>query len=242
MIKFRLFFLYKEGDLMNFKNITLKRLGLYLVGIFFLSLGVSFSIEADLGVSPVSSIAYAFSLASGFTVGAMTVVSHVFFILLQVVISKRFYLRESLVQLIIAFLFGFFVDFTLFLVQLLPSPDTLVMQWGFLIISLISVASGLFGYMIAKLPLIPYDELTYAISEKFHLKFGKAKVMSDSISVVVAGAVCIISIQSLGSIGIGTLVAALLVGRILGWISKYYRKSLEDWLYKNKVIIHKEQT
>src|SRR5690554_5151078 len=142
---------------MNRKKITLKRLSLYIMGIFFLSLGVSFSIEADLGVSPVSSIAYAFSLASGFTVGAMTVVSHVFFILLQVMISRRFDLRASLVQLIIAFMFGVFVDVTLFLVQLLPSPDSLLMRWSFLLISLFSVAGGLFGYMSAKLPLIPYD-------------------------------------------------------------------------------------
>lgn len=227
---------------MDHLNLTLRRLVLYLLGIFFLSLGVSFSIEADLGVSPVSSIAYAFTLASGFSVGAMTVVSHVFFIFLQVILSKRFDLRESIVQLIIAFLFGFFVDMTLFLVQLLPTPDTLPMQFVFLLISLFSVAFGLFGYMSAKLPLIPYDELTHDISERFNLKFSRAKVTSDSLSVVVAGIICLISIQSLGSIGIGTIIAALFVGRILGWISKYFRKPLEHWLNNEKKTIDKEES
>src|SRR5699024_3286479 len=107
-------------------NVTMKRLAAYVIGMFFLSLGIGFSIEADLGVSPVSSLAYAFALTSGFSVGAMTVVTHVLFIVAQVVLSKRFNLRESIVQLIIAFLFGFLVDITLFLVQLLPTPETLV--------------------------------------------------------------------------------------------------------------------
>lgn len=38
-----------------------------------------------------------------------------------------------------------------------------------------------------KLPLMPYDALTYAISEKFNLKFGKAKISSDLINICVVG-------------------------------------------------------
>jgi len=54
---------------MNHINVTIKRFSLYIIGLFFLALGVSFSIQADLGVSPVSSLAYAFALASGLSVG-----------------------------------------------------------------------------------------------------------------------------------------------------------------------------
>lgn len=38
----------------------------------------------------------------------------------------------------------------------------------------------------------------------------------------VAGATCLIFIQSLGSIGIGTLVTAYFTGKILGWMIKHY--------------------
>ncbi|MEC5424712.1 DUF6198 family protein [Virgibacillus sp. C22-A2] len=220
-------------------NVT-KRLFLYIFGLFFLSLGVSFSILADLGVSPVSSLAYAFSLSSSLSVGIMTVVANVLFIIVQVILSKQFHLRESIVQLIIAFLFGFFMDVTLFLLQLLPTPETLVMRWGFLIISLFIVAIGLFGYISAKFPLMPYDELTHVISDKFNMKFGKAKVSSDLLNVGVAGLVCIIFIQSLGSIGIGTLIAAYFIGKIVGWLMKNYQKYLVQWIYKNKEDLYKE--
>ncbi|GAB3056524.1 YczE/YyaS/YitT family protein [Virgibacillus ainsalahensis] len=221
-------------------NVTMKRLSLYVFGLFFLSLGVSFSIQADLGVSPVSSLAYAFALSSGLSVGIMTVIANVLFIIVQVILSKRFNLRESIVQLIIAFLFGFFMDVTLLLLQLFPTPETLVMRWGFLIISLFVVAIGLLGYFSGKLPLMPYDELTTVISERFNMTFSHAKISSDLLNVGVAGLVCIIFIQSLGSIGIGTIIAAYFIGKIVGWLMKHYQKYLVQWINKNKEELYKE--
>lgn len=219
---------------MDHMNVTMKRLGLYVFGLFFLSLGVSLSIEADLGVSPVSSLAYAFALTSGFSVGMMTVVANVLFIIAQVIFSKRFDIKEAIVQLIIAFLFGFFIDITLIIVQLFPSPETFIMRWAYLIISLFGVAIGLLGYMTAKFTLMPYDELTHVISERFNIAFSKAKITSDLINVCLAGLICIVFIQSLGSIGIGTLVAAYFIGKILGWLIKHYQKYLVRWMNDHK--------
>ena len=87
-------------------NVTVKRLFIYLLGLFFLSLGVSFSIQANMGVSPVSSLAYALTLSSGISIGLMTVAANILFIIVQIILSKRLNVREAIVQLIIAFLFG----------------------------------------------------------------------------------------------------------------------------------------
>ena len=221
-------------------HVTMKRLCLYIVGLFLLSLGVSFSIQANLGVSPVSSLAYAFSLTSGMSVGFMTVVANILFITLQVIFSKRFNLRESIVQFIVTVLFGFFMDANLFVLRLLLTPETFIMRWAFLIVSLFVVAIGLVGYFSAKFPLMPYDELTHVISERFNMKFSKAKVSSDLINVGVAGLVCIIFIQSLGSIGVGTLVAAYFIGKIVGWLMKHYQKYIDQWINKSTTPLQKE--
>ena len=79
---------------MNHMNVTLKRLVLYVFGLFFLTLGVSFSIQAGLGVSPVSSLAYAFSLTTGLSIGITTVLANVLFIIIQVILNKRIELKE----------------------------------------------------------------------------------------------------------------------------------------------------
>ncbi|EMR07018.1 hypothetical protein C772_01154 [Bhargavaea cecembensis DSE10] len=221
-------------------NVTMKRLLLYVVGLFFLSLGVSFSIQANLGVSPVSSLAYAFSLSAGFSVGMMTIAANMLFIVLQVVLSKRLIVREAIVQLIIAFLFGFFMDFTLYLLQVFPAPETMAMRVLFLIISLFVVAVGLLGYTSVKFPLMPYDELTAVIAEKIKWPVGQAKITSDLLNVVAAGLVCLISIGSLGAIGIGTVIAAYFIGKILGVLIRHFREPLLKWVYRNHPELQKD--
>ncbi|MET3576110.1 YitT family protein [Bhargavaea ullalensis] len=217
---------------MNHIHVTIKRLSLYVVGLFFLSLGVSFSILANFGVSPVSSLAYAFSLTTGLSVGMMTIVANLLFIILQIMISKRFNPREAIVQLMIAFLFGFFMDLTLYLLQLLPVSETPAVRVLFLIVSLFVVAVGLLDYTSVKLPLMPYDELTAVIATRFKWAFSKAKITSDLLNVVLAGLVCLTFIRTLGSIGIGTVVAAVFIGKILGWLIIHFREPMLGWVYR----------
>ncbi|MEH6935680.1 MULTISPECIES: YczE/YyaS/YitT family protein [Bacillus] len=219
---------------MNHWSRTLKRIILYVLGLFFMSIGISMSIQAGFGVSPVSSLAYASTLTIGLSVGVTMALANVLYIIIQVILSKRMELNEFVSQFIISFLFGFFMDATLFLVQLFPAPETLLARSVYLIVSLFVIAVGLMGYTTAKLPLMPYDALTYAISEKFNLKFGKAKILSDLINICVAGAICIVFIQSLGSIGIGTLIAAYFIGKILGWMIPYYQPTLQQWVFKTE--------
>ena len=115
---------------MNYGNRMMKRVILYITGMFFLSLGVAISIEANLGVSPVSSFAYALTLATGISVGIMTVAANVLYIVVQIILGKRFDFKDAAVQMTIAFIYGFFIDLTLFLIRmLLPSPETLLMRW-----------------------------------------------------------------------------------------------------------------
>lgn len=226
----------KKGSevFMNHKNVTMKRLSLYVGGLFFLTLGISLSIQAGLGVSPVSSLAYALLLTSGLSIGITTVIANVFFIIVQAILNKRIDVKDFLLQLIISFLFGFFMNATLFLVQLLPAPVSIVLRCVYLVISLFVVSVGLIGYFTAKLPLMPYDALTYVVSERFKLKFSKAKITSDLLNVCIAAALGLVFIQSFGSIGVGTLVAAYFIGKILGWMILRYQKPLQQWVYPDE--------
>jgi uncharacterized membrane protein YczE len=219
---------------MNHLNRTMKRISLYVLGLFFMSLGVSLSIQAGFGVSPVSSLAYASALTTSLSVGVTTVLANVLYIIIQVILSKRMELNEVAGQFIISFLFGFFMDATLLIVQLFPTPETIFVRIVYLIVSLFVVSVGVIGYTTARLPLMPYDALTFAIREKFNLKFSKAKILSDLINICVAGAICLIFIQSLGSIGIGTLIAAYFIGKILGWMIPHYQQTLLHWVFETE--------
>lgn len=226
---------------MRSMKIITKRLMLYGIGLFLLSLGVSFSIQASLGVSPVSSLAYAISLTAGLSIGITTILTNILFIIIQVVLNKRIELREFAIQLLVVFLFGIFMDTTLVLVQMLPTPETFIGRIAFLGISFYIISTGLLVYFTAKLPLMPYDALTYVISDRFKMKFSKAKITSDLLNVAVAGAVCLIFMKSFGSIGIGTLLAAYFIGKILGQLMPRFQPLLHQWIYKEKTVLTIEE-
>ncbi|GAK01253.1 membrane protein [Geomicrobium sp. JCM 19055] len=88
-----------------------KQLSLYVVGLFSLSLGVSFSIQANLGVSPVSSLPYALTLSSEATIAITTIIVNVIFIFIQMLLYRKSKLRDYLKQIPIVLLFGFFYVF-----------------------------------------------------------------------------------------------------------------------------------
>ena len=96
------------------------------------------------------------------------------------------------------------------------------------------MALGLLGYFNAKFPLMPYDELTHVISDRFKMEFSKAKITSDLLNGIVAAGIGLIFIQSLGSIGIGTFVAAIFVGKILGWMMRKFQPALMDFVHLDK--------
>lgn len=222
-------------------KIISKRLLLYLVGLFLLSLGVSFSIQANLGVSPVSSLAYALTLTAGLSIGITTVLANLLFIAVQVILHRRINLREFSLQLLVSFMYGFFMDAALAIVRLFPAPETLLMRFVFLAISLYIISVALLAYFTAKLPLMPYDALTYVISDHFKMQFSKAKITSDLLNVAIAGAICLVFIHSLGSIGIGTIAAAYFIGKILGRLMPRFQQPLQQWIYRGKTDLTVEE-
>ena len=209
-----------------------KRLVLYVAGLFLLALGSTFSIIADLGVSPVTSLAYALALTTGLSIGIMTVVANVIYIIFQVIFLKEIRWKHFSIQLIITFLFGSFMDVAMWLIKPLPDADAIWLIVLYFVLSLILVAFALLFYLTASLPTMPYDSLTYVVANKWHVPFGKAKIMGDMINVIVALIICLVFIQSFGAIGIGTFIAAYAIGKIVGLLLKYLQPMLKAWMFQ----------
>lgn len=88
----------------------LKRYVLLLIGLMIMAFGVAFSIKASLGTSPISSVPYAVSVFTLLTVGTATIAMHCVFILLQILILRKNYHLIQLMQLPVAFVFGYLTD------------------------------------------------------------------------------------------------------------------------------------
>jgi uncharacterized protein len=211
-------------------NRITKRLILYILGLFLLALGATFSIRASLGVSPVTSLPYALALITPFSVGITTVFANAVFIVIQALLLKEIRWKNFFLQFIISFVFGAFMDIAVWLTSFLPSATNMIFILVYFILSLFVVAFALILYFTAELPMMPYDALTYVISNQFKMPFGKAKITSDSINVLISLLLCLIFIHAFGSIGIGTFIAAYAIGKILGLLLPKVQPHLKTWL------------
>ncbi|MFV0435947.1 MAG: DUF6198 family protein [Desulfopila sp.] len=92
----------------------LRRYFLLIFGLFIMAFGVALSINANMGISPISCLPYALSqIDNTFTVGEFTAAMHVFFVLLQIFLLRRQYAVYQLLQLVVAVILGYLIDLSI---------------------------------------------------------------------------------------------------------------------------------
>ena len=90
------------------------------------------------------------------------------------------------------------------------------------VISTVLVAIGLFFYVPADIIPLAGEGVMLAISKVADKAFSTVKIAFDVTMVVISLITCLILIHSLGSVGIGTVIAAVMVGMVLKLITKLF--------------------
>ena len=208
----------------------LKRYLFFLAGLFILALGVAISTKADLGTSPVSSVPFVLSLACPLSMGTITFLMHILFILLQILLLRSDYQKIQLLQLAVAVVFGVFTDLTLFLVAWLD-PETYAVKWLCIIISCIISALGVTMEVLAGVLVLAGEGVILAISQVTHIEFGKVKIGFDVTQVCLAVTASFLLFHKLNGVREGTLCAAIVIGLLVRLFSKKLA-FIEDWFKK----------
>ena len=210
------------------------RITLYLLGFFTLAIGVNFAILSNLGVSPVSSVPLSLSNITGRSLGTITTIVFVFYVLMQIVILRKDFKAKDLLQMLFGFVFGFFVDFTSTLLTWVGSSNYLG-QILLLITSTLFIAVGLM-FIITMDILPPASEgFILAICKIIKIPFPKMKIYFDSVSVILAASLSLMFLGNISSIREGTVISALIIGEILGAIMKKYKPALQSIAFYDKL-------
>ena len=198
---------------------------LLVIGLLIMAYGVSLSIKAGLGTSPISSLPYTISELTPLTVGTATIAMHCALILLQILLLRGNYRLIQLMQLPVALLFGSLTDLTLMSIQNL-TPGNYIEQWIFCLLGVLLVGIGVSCEVNANLIPLAGEGFILAVCKTFSLPFPPIKVCFDCTLVILA---CILGLgfrgQLLG-VGEGTIVAALLVGLVSKQITKWVIRRL----------------
>ncbi|MCD8153491.1 MAG: DUF6198 family protein [Clostridiales bacterium] len=196
------------------------RILFYCIGLLFMAFGVAFSVNSNLGVSPVNSLPYVVSLISNVSLGTCVVIVYGIYILVQILIKRRDFKWINLTQIIFSTVFGYFADFAKAALAGFTIP-TYAGKLVMLAISIVLVAVGVCIYMDTKLVNMPMEGMTLAISECFpEIPFYRVKIVVDCSSVAVGVILSFLFLHGLYGIREGTVICALLVGRVLPIVKK----------------------
>ncbi len=210
----------------------LKRYVIFLIGLFINSLGVSFVTKANLGTSPISSIPYMLSLNLKFTLGQFTIIFSLFLVVLQLIILRKKFKPEHILQIPISIIFGYFIDLTMSMLYFIK-PQSYIMSVIYLIIGCIILGFGVYTEVLADVAMLPGESFVRAVCSTWHTNFGITKIIFDVSMTVIAGLISFLFAHKLEGIREGTIIAALLVGFIARVFGKIF-KSLPDFLFKQK--------
>lgn len=196
----------------------------YVLGYFVMAMGVAFSINANLGITPVTSLPFVISLILGRSPGMVIIITFGCLILLQIILLRKNFKWINLTQIIPAALFGYFVDLSILLLGDFMIP-TYAGQLVMLAISIILVALSIILVLDANFANLPAMNLALAVTKmapdhKYFGKFHIVKMMTDTTIVTIAISLSFIFLGGLVGIREGTVITALLVGQIIPYIRK----------------------
>lgn len=191
----------------------LKRYIVFLIGLFINSLGVSLITKANLGTSPISSIPYVLSLNFPFTLGQFTIAFSLLLILIQLIILRRNFKAEHLLQIPISILFGYFIDLTMVMLFFV-NPKTYLSSVVYLLIGCVILGFGVYTEVLANVAMLPGESFVRAVSSTWKTEFGSTKIAFDVSLTVIAAVLSLLFAHRLDGVREGTIIAALLVGFI----------------------------
>ena len=211
------------------EELTFRRVFCYFFGLYLITLGVAFSIKSALGSAPVSSIPYAINLIWLIDIGVATFIFHSLLVVIEWILLRDDFNKKHFLQVFAGVLFGAFTTFSVSLMDFIPPAGDLPVSFLMLGLSIFLIAWGLFFYVPTNLIPLSVEGVTQAIAIVSNRPFSRIKVYLDCCIVLTALALSYGFLGQLGSVGIGTVIAAAFIGTTVKYIHKlHYRITGHD--------------
>ena len=197
------------------------------MGLVVLAFGITLAVNSNLGVSPVTSLPYVVSQVLNVSLGTCTIIVYTCYIFLQMILKGGKFQPALLLQLVFSTVFGYLVDGTkLILGDFVPT--TYFGQLAMLAASIVLIGFSLVLYIDVRIAPMPPEGLVTCIADKLGKPFPKIKTLFDCASVLVGLALCFLFLGKVVGIREGTIITALLVGKLTG----FFRKLLTPFIRK----------
>ena len=145
---------------MKHKDMLVRRYIVFLIGLVMTALGVAIVTKGALGTSPIAAIPYSLSLVFPvLSLGTWVVLFNLLLVLIQLLIlRKNANKAELLLQVVMAFIFGYGVDFWMYMIRWLD-PQIYGVKFLCLLVGSAVLAFGAYLEVTADVVMLPGDGL-----------------------------------------------------------------------------------
>ncbi|MDM8245354.1 DUF6198 family protein [Collinsella tanakaei] len=192
----------------------------FALGVAINSFGIAVITKAALGTSPISSVAYVLDLAFPPTLGEFTFVINLVFIGIQIALLRRDFQPVQFLQIVVNVVFSALIDVSMAALGTFE-PTGLAAQLAALLIGCTILAFGIAVEVAPNVIVVPGEGAVRAISSVSAKPFGSCKVAFDVTLVAIALVLSLAFFRGIQGLGIGTVVSALLVGRIVNLFNRF---------------------
>ncbi|MDQ7864988.1 hypothetical protein RCO48_39510 [Peribacillus frigoritolerans] len=113
---------------------------------------------------------------------------------------------------------SWFLDFWYYIALAnLDASNSLPLQWFIFALGVFTIGVGISIYMEAKFPSSPIDGLMIALSERFNLSISTSRLFIEASGLI-------IGYLFGGPVGVGTIIVALTLGRIIQTSNRLLKK------------------
>lgn len=206
------------------KRANLFRGGFYLGGLMLTALGSVLSAKAGLGVSATMAIPFAVTNVTGIKLSVTCFVVSSLMIVAQFLILGKDSRKRDWLQFPLNVLFGLFLEWFGNLFSL--APAALWQKIAVMVCSILSTGTGVFLMVNMRLVPNPPDGLTHVLSEKMGKELGITKNIVDFTLVATALLLDLLTGGKIISVGIGTVMAMVFIGRTVSLWNRFLRRSV----------------
>ena len=187
-----------------------------LIVILINSLGVVLMLMSGSGILAISSVPYAFSLVlPRLTLGTWTYIFQGLLVLSLMIMRKKF-VAPYLFSFLVGFAFSEMLDIHEMWINALQTA--LGYRVVYFVISYLLICFGIALSNRCGLPIIPTDLFPRELADITKIKYSKIKIGFDVTCLAITALMTCIILGHLDGLGIGTILAAFTMGKVIGMI------------------------
>ncbi|MBY0117103.1 YitT family protein [Paenibacillus sp. FSL L8-0435] len=193
---------------------------LFVAGILILTLGISLTIQSELGTSPFDALLVGLSQHVGLSVGSWEVILAFLLIGCNSLLKQQ---KPEFLGLVTAFITGVGIDIWLYVSDFLITPEVWYTKLMTFVIGLVIISIGTAIYLQTNFAPIPIDRLTLILHELTRTPLFISRTFIYLVFLILAFLLS-------GPIGLGTLLTVCFAGLLLQFIMGHTKKIIDHIL------------